>query len=164
MTEAEIINIIATVALVAVTAALVITTSLYLKRTDKLIEISNRPQVLLYSDNGKIIIENIGTQTAFNIRFHTKTPNYKEHENGTPFSKQDWYENEIRMIPPQMGQITHNLRDEGKLIKQPPCEMEIIYHTEAGKKGTRYKDTTYVGSYPGGYSLYSKRPLRYQPL
>ena len=164
MTTTEIITIAAAAAAALATIALAATTYQYLKRTDKLIEISNRPQVLLYSDNGKIIIENIGTQTAFNIRFHTKNPNYKEHENGTPFSKQDWYENEIRMMPPQMGQITHNLRDEGKLIKQPPCEMEIIYHTEAGKKGTRYEDTTYVGSYPGGYSLYSKRPLRYQPL
>lgn len=162
MTNPEIINIIATGVAALATTGLAITTYLYLKQADKLIEISNRPQILLYSNYGNTVIENIGKQTAFNIRFYTKNPNYKEYTDGNPIKEQPWYKNGVNMIPPQKGHILHNLADIGKLIAQPQCEIEITYYTEANKKGKKYKDTTYVGSYPGGYGLRSQFPLQHQ--
>ena len=160
MTNPETINIIATIAVAIATAALAITTYLYLKQSNRLIEISDRPQVLLYSLYGNSVIENIGKRTAFNIRFYTKTPDYKEHKNGTAIREQYWYKNGITMIPPQKGHVIHD-PNEGSLIKQPPCEIEITYYTEANKKGKKYKETTYIGSYPGGFGLRSQSPLQH---
>ena len=153
-------NIIEIISLIP-TTILALITYLYLRQSNKLIEISNRPKILLYSHYGNTIIENIGKQTAFNIRFYTKTPNYKEYKEGTTIQEQHWYRDGVSIIPPQKGHIIHDLKTD-KLIEQPPCEIEITYYTEANKKGNRYKETTYIGSYPGGFGLYSQFPLKHQ--
>ena len=158
----EVISVISAILVGVATLALAIVTYLYLRQSNKLIEISNRPKVLLYSQHGNVIIENIGRQTAFNIRFDTKTPNFREYEKGPTIGEWDWYKDGVRMLPPQKGEIRHNPNDNGPLIAQPPCEVKITYYTEANKRGRKYKDTTYVGSYPGGYTLYSQFPLKFQ--
>ena len=66
------------------------------------------------------------------------------------------------MLPPQKGEIRHDPNDRGPLIKQFPCEVKITYYTEVNRGGNKYEDTTYFGSYPGGYALYAQFPLKHQ--